>query len=308
MGTEKSHRSGWVALVGRPNVGKSTLLNQLLGQKIAATTHKPQTTRRNLLGILNSEDSQVLLLDTPGHHRAKGPLNRFMVQQVTEALRDADVIAYVVEGREDGNITPGNDRIMQYIKNRPQVPVIVLINKVDRVKRKDALLLQIKAYSDILGEQVRAIVPISAMKKNGLDRVVAAMSEALPFGPRYFEGDEITDQSERMIVGELIREKVILETRDELPYAAAVTVENFEDDRPEIVRIEAFIHVERPSQKAIVIGKGGEQIKAIGMRARKEIEHFLDSKVYLDLKVRTTERWSEKPASLQELGYGGKER
>ncbi len=296
-------RAGWVALVGRPNVGKSTILNQLLGQKIAATTHKPQTTRRNLLGMLHPEGAQILLLDTPGHHSAKGPLNRYMVQQVVEAIREADVVAYVVEGRDDDKITPGNERVLKVIKDSGK-PVVVLLNKIDLTKNKNSLLVSMKAYHEALGEQVSAIVPISAVKRDGLDEAVKALGAALPPGQPFFERGQITDTSERAIAAEMLREKVMIVTEQELPYSAAVTIEAFEDERPRLVRIYATIHVERDSQKGIVIGKGGTRLKEIGQRARADIERMLDSKVYLDVRVRVTERWSERPRALAELGYG----
>jgi GTP-binding protein Era len=289
-------------LIGRPNVGKSTLLNQLLGQKIAATTHKPQTTRKNLLGILHPEGAQILLLDTPGHHQAKGALNRYMVDQVRRAIGDADLVAYVVEGREDDKITDGNERILGAIV-KSQKPVVLIINKIDLVKNKDKMLLQIQILTERLGDKLIAAIPVSATKKNGLDRIVTAIAGALPEGPQYFAGDQMTDMSERAIVGEMIREKVMLETQQELPYSAAITVEDFDDRRPKIVRIIATIHVERDSQKGIVVGKGGSRVKAIGQRARQDIEYFLGSKVYLDLNVRVTNKWSDNPHRLADLGY-----
>ena len=300
-------RAGWVAIVGRPNVGKSTILNQLLGQKIAATTHKPQTTRRNLLGILHPEGAQILLLDTPGHHAAKGPLNKYMVQQVTEAIRGADVVAYVVEARDDDSITPGNLKVLEAVQSSGK-PVAVLINKIDKIKNKNALLNQMQAYAAKLGDQAAAIVPVSAVKRDGLEDAVRAIGAALPEGEPQYEDGQLTDASERAITAEMIREKVMIETQQELPYSAAVTVEAFEDMRPKLVRIIATIHVERDSQKGIVIGKGGERLKAIGQRARHDVELLVGSKVYLDLQVRVTENWSERPRALVELGYGGEGR
>jgi GTP-binding protein Era len=295
-------RSGTVALIGRPNAGKSTFLNQLLGQKIAATTHKPQTTRRNLLGILHLPGAQLLLLDTPGYHRAKGPLNRFMVSEARTAIRDADVVALIVEARGDGAITPGNVALIEEVR-RAKKRVVLLVNKIDRLKDKSLLLPFLEAYQQALGEQLAAAVPISAMNKNGLDRAADALAAQLPAGPAYFDTTAITDQPEREIVAELIREKTILETGQELPYATAVVIEAFEDRRPRLVRIEATLYVERESQKPIVIGRGGARLKAIGQRARKDIEHFLGSAVYLGLHVKVAEGWSDDPRALFELGY-----
>lgn len=306
MDEQTPHRSGYVALVGRPNVGKSTILNALLGQKIAATTHKPQTTRKNLLGVLNPPGVQLLLLDTPGHHQAKGPLNRYMVSQAEQAIGEADVIALVVEARGDTKVTPGNERILKVLA-RSTKPIVLVLNKVDRVKDKGGMLTQIQTYQGLLGERMIAVVPISATRKNGLDRLVDELAKALPEGPSYFEGEEVTTESERSIVAEFIREKVMLATKDELPYSAAVTLDMFEDKRPKIVRIGATIHVERPSQKAIVIGKKGERIKEIGTRARKDIEFMVGTKVFLELHVRVTGDWSSDTRAMARLGYGGPE-
>lgn len=302
-------RVGYVALIGRPNVGKSTILNQLLGQKLAATTHKPQTTRKNILGILNPKGAQVLLLDTPGYHKAEGPLNRFMVEQSRSAIADADVIAFVVEARADGKITPGNEMLVK-VMQRANKPVVLLINKIDTTKDRKKLFALAETYRVALGETLAAIVPISALKKRGLSEAVDELAKALPVGERQYEEDEYTDQSERAIASEFIREKVMLETREELPYSTAVTIDAFEDERPRIVRIMATIHVEKNSQKGIVIGKGGERLKAIGTRARKDIEHVLDSKVFLDLNVRVTEDWSTTARGLEMVGYtrDGRER
>lgn len=295
-------RCGYVALVGRPNVGKSTILNQLVGMKVAATTHKPQTTRKNLLGMLNPPGAQILILDTPGHHQAKGRLNRFMVDQAEQAIAEADVIAYVIEAREDDAITPGNDRLIEVIK-RQEIPIVLLINKIDALKQKKNMLHQIERYRGELGERLLAVVPICARTKQGLEEAVREIGQALPEGPALYESDGVVDAPERALVAEFIREKVILETKEELPYSAAVTVEWFEDDRPRLVRIAATIHVERDSQKGIVIGKGGERLKSIGTRARKEVERLLESPVFLDLNVRVTDRWSESSRALAELGY-----
>lgn len=295
-------RAGYVALVGRPNVGKSTILNQLLGQKIAATTHKPQTTRKNILGILNPKGAQVLVLDTPGYHKADGPLNRFMVEQTKAAIMDADVLGFVVEAREDGKITPGNEALIELLK-KSQKPIVVLINKIDTTKNKKNLILQGETLQKAFGEKLAAIVPVCATKKRGLKEAVMELSKVLPVGEALFDEDELTDQSERALAAEFIREKVMLETREELPYATAVTIDDFEDERPRIVRILATIHVEKDSQKSIIIGRGGERLKEIGTRARKDIEHILGSKVFLGLHVRVTEDWSSSRRSLAMLGY-----
>lgn len=303
IGPMDDFRTGYVALIGRPNVGKSTILNQLLDQKIAATSHKPQTTRKNVLGILHPKGAQVLLLDTPGYHQAEGPLNRYMIKQTKTAIADADVIGYVIEAREDGAITSGNEQIIAQLQ-KTKKPVVLLVNKIDRVKAKQALLPQAEAYGAALKEQLAAVVPISALRKKGLEAAVKELAHALPRGVPLHGEDELTDQSERAIVSEMVREKVVLETHEELPYATAVTIDSFEDGRPGLVRIFATIHVEKESQKGIVIGRGGSLLKVIGTRARKDIEHFLGARVFLDLKVRMTESWSKLAPALEMLGYG----
>jgi GTP-binding protein Era len=267
-------RSGLVALVGRPNVGKSTILNRVLGRKLAATTHKPQTTRKNLLGILNPPGAQIAFLDTPGHHQAEGPLNRFMVAQAEDAMEKADLIAFVVEARPHAEVSPGNARIVRALK-RVGKPVVVLVNKVDRVREKNRLLLQLDAYAKALGDQAVAIVPLSARRSRGLEEAVREIGRALPESDALFADDELTDQPERSIAAEFIREKVMLELQDELPYAATVTIDDWSDERPRLVRMMATVHVERQAQKGIVVGKGDAGLEGLS-RALREGEPQLD--------------------------------
>lgn len=295
-------RAGWVALVGRPNVGKSTLLNALLGQKLAATTHKPQTTRKNLIGALNPPGAQLLLLDTPGHHQAKGSLNRFMVAQAEEAVREADVVVFVAEARSDGRITPGNERLFEVLDSA-ETPVVVALNKVDLVKNKEGMLHQIAALTERVGPRLHSLVPISAREKVDLEPLVREIALALPESEPLLSPDEVTTESERDIVAEFIREKAMLELQEELPYSVAVTIDRFEDLRPKLVRVLATLHVERPSQKGIVIGRQGARLKAIGTRARKDIEFLVGAKVYLELTVRVTGDWTTDGRRLRELGY-----
>ena len=296
--SEAPFRSGYVALLGRPNVGKSTLLNQLIGHKIAATTHKPQTTRKNLLGVLHTERAQILVLDTPGYHQAKGPLNKYMVGEARTALRDADVVGYLVEHRSDANITPGNERLISELK-RAKKPVVLIINKIDTLKDRSQLLPFIETYRVALGELLADVVPISALKKKGLDSLLKAIVSHLPEGPAYYEEGQITDKSERAIAAEMVREKVMLETRDELPYSAAVTIEGFDDERPKIVRIAATIHVERDSQKGIVIGKGGLVLRRVGQAARAQ----LPPGAFLELHVTVEKDWQRRPDRVRRMGY-----
>lgn len=303
LGEIEGFRSGTVTLLGRPNVGKSTLLNRLLGHKIAAVTPKPQTTRQNMLGVLHPPGAQLVLLDTPGHHKAKGPLNRFMVEQAEEGLAEADVVAYLVEARADGKITPGNQRLVALLTAQEQ-PVVLLLNKIDRVKDKQGLLLQLEAYRVALGDCLKAAVPISATRDKGLEAAVIALAKALPEGPAYYMTDTVTDRSEKTIAAELIREQLMLQTAEELPYQTAVSIDLFEDHRPRLVRLMATLHVGRAGQKPIVIGKQARRLREIGSRARVELERFLGAKVFLELHVRVTENWPEDSRRLAELGYG----
>lgn len=296
-------RAGFVALVGRPNVGKSTLLNRVLGQKLAPATHKPQTTRRNLLGVLNPPDAQICLLDTPGHHQAKGPLNRFMVAQAEQALAEADVVSWVVEARPHGELSPGNGRILGVLQSIGK-PVVVAVNKDDTIKNKKDLLPQLAAYSEVLGAQCRAVVPISARRGKGLEAWVRELGRALPEGDPHFDLETLTNASERELAAELIREKLMLEVHQELPYVATVTIEAWDDKRPRVVVIHAMIHVEKQAQKGIVIGKGGERLRSIGTRARGDLEGLLQSSVFLDLQVKVSRDWTTNRERLDALGYG----
>lgn len=301
-----SFRSGTVALLGRPNVGKSTLLNRLLGEKIAAVTHKPQTTRQKLLGVLHPPGAQLVLIDTPGYHQAKGQLNRFMVSQADQAIVEADVLGYLVEARADSKITPGNARLIEVLK-REKTPIVLLLNKIDRVKERAGMLHQIQAYQEALPGRIQDVVPISATGGKGLSDAVRALARALPEGPALYEEGTLTDASERGIAAELIREKLMLVTQEELPYETAVSVDAFEDERPRIVRITATVHVTRSGQKAIVIGRGGQRIREIGTLARAELERFLGAQVFLELFVRVTEGWEKSARGMAELGYGREE-
>jgi GTPase len=297
-----TQRSGVVALVGRPNVGKSTLLNRLIGQKIVSTTHRPQTTRKNALGVVRHGEAELIFVDTPGIHQAKGKLNRFMVNEAEAALKECDVVGWLVEARPREGLTPGNRRIASQLL-QGEAPVVLVVNKIDQVEDKKDLLQQIASVQAELGERLVRSVCIAAKPGLHVSDCLDAFAEKVPEGPHQYDEDVFTDQDERSIVAEFIREKVILETEQELPYAAAVTIEAFEDDRPRLVRIIATIHVERDSQKGIVVGQGAERLKAIGTRARKDIEYLLNSKVYLDLTVRCTKNWSTSDRQLDELGY-----
>ena len=295
-------KSGFVAIVGRPNVGKSTLLNRILGQKLAIVTPKPQTTRARLLGILNRDDAQLVLLDTPGIHRPRGRLNEFMVRTAVAAAGDVDLVLVVVEAHH----SHPDDRLVVESVGASGKPKVLAANKIDLVRDRNALLPLLDGFAKLA--EFEAVVPISATSGENVDRLVDVLVERLPEGPRYFPLDMITDQSERALAAELIREQVMLHTEQELPYTTAVVVDAWEDNEAEapedrLVRISATVHVERESQKGIVIGKAGQRIKAIGTAARAGLERLLGCRIFLELFVRVQRNWTRDPRSLREFGY-----
>ena len=292
-----SFKSGFVSIIGRPNAGKSTLLNSILGEKVVIVSEKPQTTRNKIRGIKNMENAQIIFLDTPGIHKAKGHLNEFMVKEAMSALEDMDIIIYLVEAT--GKI---KDElfIIESLK-RVRCPVLLGINKIDMV-RKDSILPLMDEYSSLY--PFREIIPLSARKGEGMDELFRCIVELLPEGPKYFTEDILTDQTERFVVAEIVREKIFELTREEIPYSTAVIVERFkENPGKRIISISATINVERDSQKGIIIGKGGAMLKEIGTRARIDIERLLGTKVYLELFVKVVKDWTKNEKMLKEFGY-----
>src|SRR6266516_3790895 len=291
-------RSGFVSIIGRPNAGKWTLLNSILGEKIVITSDKPQTTRNRIKGIHNIPGAQMVFIDTPGIHRAKSMLNKYMVYEALASIKEVDVILLLVEA--DAPAGSGDALILDLLAG-VATPVLLVINKIDLVP-KEALLAGIERYAHLY--PFREIVPVSALSGDCVQRVVESVRSYLPEGPVYFPDDILTDLPERFIVAEIIREKVFRLTRDEVPYSVAVEVETFKE-RPDggLISIAAVINVERDSQKGIVIGRKGDMLKKIGMQARREIEQLLDSKVFLELFVRVRKDWSENPRMMKELGY-----
>jgi GTP-binding protein Era len=291
-------KSGIVALVGPPNVGKSTLLNTLLGMKISIVSPKPQTTRNRILGIVNGDDYQIVMLDTPGIHKAHNPLNLEMVKIALDSLSDVDAIVFMVDVTMP--LPDPETSTIKHLEGRKN-PTILLLNKVDLVE-KENLLPIIEAYQELFS--FKTILPVSAIEGDGTDLLIKELCGLLPTGPRLYPDDIPTDATERFIVAEMIREKIFLQTGQEIPYSTAVTIESFkENPNKKIVTIHATIHVERNSQKGIIIGKGGKKLQQIGTAARHEIEVLLDQKVLLKLWVKVQKDWTNNPRFLKELGF-----
>ena len=291
-------KSGFIAIIGAPNVGKSTLLNQLLGQKIAITSEKPQTTRHRILGVAHLPEVQLVFLDTPGIHRARGPLNVRMVEVALKVLGDVDLVVFITDAASPDNAA--DEIILESLRKR-NLPAILAINKVDLVE-KEPLLPLIEKWQ--AAYPFRAIVPISALERIQIDDLVAEMVAVLPEGPQYYPEDSVTDMPERFIATEMIREKVFRLSGQEIPYGVAVTVESFKE-RPgkDLIDIQATIHVERDSQKPIIIGKAGRMLKRIGEQARIDIEQMVGRKVFLKLWVRVQKKWTRDTQAIKRFGY-----
>ena len=297
-----SFKSGFVAIIGRPNVGKSTLLNAILGEKIAIVSKKPQTTRNKIRGIKNIENAQIIFLDTPGIHTAKGYLNKFMVKEALSALEDVDCIIYMVEAARE--VIEEELFIIENLKKVApdgQPPIILCINKTDMAE-KNKLLPLIDQYSRLYA--FKEIIPLSAAKGEGVDELLKLIIQLLPEGPKYFPEDILTDLPERFVAAEIVREKVFEFTKQEIPYSTAVVVDRFkENPQKKLVSISATINVERDSQKGIIIGKKGSMLKQIGTRARIDIERLLGTKVFLELFVKVQKDWTKDKKMLKEFGY-----
>jgi GTP-binding protein Era len=298
IGGSTLYKSGFIGIIGRPNVGKSTLLNTLVGEKIAITTSKPQTTRNRIMGIRNQAEGQMIFMDTPGIHKADSPLNRQMVNIARDTFRRVDVLLLLVDATASVH---ASDRFI--IQSLPEgaMPVILAINKIDLVK-KTQLLPLIDELHPL--HPFAAIVPLSAQTGDGLPQLVTEILQTLPEGPVHFPEDTMTDASERFIAAEIIREKIILLTRQEIPYTTAVTVDAFKEDEPKrLIRIQATIHVEKDSQKGILIGKKGARLKEIGTKARIDLGQFFNARIYLELFVRVQKDWTHDEKILKQFGY-----
>ena len=291
------HTSGFVAIIGRPNVGKSTLLNRIVGQKIAIMSDKAQTTRNKIQGVYTTDDTQIVFIDTPGIHKPKHRLGDFMVETAYSALREVDATLFMVSA--DQKRGKGDDLIIERLK-KSNVPVYLIVNKIDKV-HPDALLEIIQDYSTQM--EFAEVVPISATEGNNFETLMKVLVDSMPEGPQYFPEDQVTDHPERFIVSELVREKVLLLTRDEVPHSIAVIIDSMKRNENDKVQVQATIIVERDSQKGIIIGKGGKMLKDIGIKARRDIENLLGDKVYLELWVKVQKGWRDKQTYLKDFGY-----
>jgi GTP-binding protein Era len=296
--SDKHFRSGYVAIVGRPNVGKSTLLNRILGIKLAITSHKAQTTRHTILGIQSVEEGQVVYVDTPGiHDRSDNAMNRYLNRTAHSVLSDVDLLIFVVEALR---WTKEDEKVLSHIQHA-RVPVILTVNKVDRVKQKEALLPYLSEMA--AKYDFREIVPLSAKRGNNLKQLEKLVLQALPVGEKLFPDDQLTDRPEKFFAAEMIREQITRRYAKELPYATSVEIEKFEEfeDR---YRIHGVIWVEKPGQKAIIIGKNGQALKELATQARRSMMRFFDTRVHLEIWVKVKKSWSSDEASLVRLGYG----
>ncbi|PXX51757.1 GTP-binding protein Era [Hungatella effluvii] len=299
---DKNYKSGFVTLIGRPNVGKSTLMNHLIGQKIAITSDKPQTTRNRIQTVYTDERGQIIFLDTPGIHKAKNKLGEYMVSVAEHTLKEVDVVLWLVEPTTF--IGAGERHIAEQLQN-VKTPVILVINKTDTIKNQEEILEFISAYKDVCS--FAEIVPVSALKDKNTDLMLDLIYKYLPSGPQYYDEDTVTDQPMRQIAAELIREKALRLLSDEIPHGIAVTIEKMTERKNGMMDIEATIICERDSHKGIIIGKGGAMLKRIGSAARREIEGLMDTQVNLQIWVKVRKEWRDSELYMKNYGYNGKE-
>lgn len=294
---DKTFRSGYVALIGRPNAGKSTLLNRLVGEKIAAVSNKPQTTRHRIQGIVTKPEGQIVFVDTPGVHKPGFLLNRRMMAAVHDAILSVDLVVLM----RDASVSTGNgDKFVFDLVKDSGKPAVLVLNKIDKIKDKNALLPLIESYAKEF--EFAEIVPVSALKGEAVDNLLNQIIKHLPEADAIFAEDEMTDQSMRTIVAEMVREKILASTGEEIPYVTAVVTEMYDESDPNLPKIYCAIYVERSSQKKIIIGKGGAKIRDIGTKARADIEKLLGTRVYLKLFVKVVEDWRNQERSLDEIG------
>lgn len=291
------HKSGFISIIGRPNVGKSTFMNRVIGHKIAIMSDKAQTTRNKIQGVMTRDDAQIIFIDTPGIHKPKHKLGDYMMKVAKNTLSEIDAIMFMVNANED--IGRGDEYIMEMLKN-VMTPVFLVLNKIDLVN-PDELMPKIEQYQTYMN--FTEIVPISALEGLNVDHFIDVLKTYLPEGPKYYPDDQISDHPEQFVVGEIIREKILHLTSEEIPHAIGVNVDRMVKESEDRVHIEATIYVERDSQKGIVIGKGGKKLKEVGKRARRDIEMLLGSKVYLELWVKVQRDWRNKVNFIRQIGY-----
>ncbi|MGM0790264.1 MAG: GTPase Era [Bacillota bacterium] len=295
---EQTHKSGFISIIGRPNVGKSTFLNRVIGQKIAIMSDKPQTTRNKVQGVLTTNDAQFIFIDTPGIHKPKHKLGDFMMKIAQNTLKEVDLILFMVNAEE--GFGRGEEFIIEKFQN-VKTPIFLVINKIDQI-HPDKLFSIIESYKEKYG--FKKIIPISALEGNNVDTLLEQIKQYIPEGPQFYPADQVTDHPERFIVSELIREKALHLTREEIPHSLAVVIDKMErrEDK-DVINVMATVIVERDSQKGIVIGKQGAMLKEIGKRARTDIENLLGSKVYLELWVKVQKDWRNKMSQLRDFGF-----
>ncbi|RBP02360.1 GTPase Era [Rossellomorea aquimaris] len=302
IGSNTGHKSGFISIIGRPNVGKSTFLNHVIGQKIAIMSDKPQTTRNKVQGVYTTDDAQMIFIDTPGIHKPKHKLGDFMMKIAQNTLKEVDVILFMINVEE--GLGKGDHFIIEKLKG-VKTPVFLILNKIDQI-HPDALLPMIQQYNDLF--PFAATVPISALEGNNVDSLLQLLKDQLPEGPQFYPADQITDHPERFIVSELIREKVLHLTREEIPHSIAVVIDKMERKQDkDLIDVIATIIVERDSQKGIVIGKQGSMLKEVGKRSRVDIENLLGSKVYLELWVKVQKDWRNRSSTLRDFGFSDDE-
>lgn len=301
MNKKEGFKSGFVSIIGRPNVGKSTLLNRIVGQKVAIMSDVPQTTRNKIQGVVTSDDSQIVFIDTPGIHKPQTRLNDFMLKSAYSTFNEVDLVLFMVNATEKRGA--GDNFILEKLKNL-RTPKFLVINKIDQIKPEEVLKIIMDYTSD---NEFNEVIPISAIQGNNVDEMMATIKKYMPEGPQFYPDDQVTDHPEYFVVSEFIREKILQLTKEEVPHSVAVVVESMLRNEDDKVHVHATIIVDRASQKGIIIGKGGKMLKEIGVRARRDIEAMLGDKIYLELWVKVQKDWRDKQSYLQDYGYRQKD-
>ncbi|HRA70030.1 GTPase Era [Trichococcus flocculiformis] len=301
MNKKEGFKSGFVSIIGRPNVGKSTLLNRIVGQKVAIMSDVPQTTRNKIQGVVTSDDSQIVFIDTPGIHKPQTRLNDFMLKSAYSTFNEVDLVLFMVNAAEKRGA--GDNFILEKLKNL-RTPKFLVINKIDQVKPEELLKIIMDYTSD---NEFNEVIPISAIQGNNVDEMMVTIKKYMPEGPQFYPDDQVTDHPEYFVVSEFIREKILQLTKEEVPHSVAVVVESMLRNEDDKVHVHATIIVDRASQKGIIIGKGGKMLKEIGVRARRDIEAMLGDKIYLELWVKVQKDWRDKQSYLQDYGYRQKD-